>query len=135
MAKEIKTQFPQAYEVDCETPRFDMTKVGTYSKAEIWIPCSVPEFLGWIVNGYTQFSWKGPGAIVDYGAVRSIFKTLRAEMNAKGWDSPRYGIPMIGSKRGGGDWNQIQAIIAEEMTGCDITVVEFDGVDNWKRWR
>jgi len=125
IAKTIKNAFPYAYEVDCQTRRFDKDKLGTYSSADIWVG-STPEFLGTIINAYTQFHWQGSGVLCDYDAVRSVFRQLKVDYGNQG---KSFGVPAIGSARAGGDWRIISAIIDEELEGEDVTFVEYDGVD------
>lgn len=137
IAKEIRDTFPYAYEVDCATKRFDKNKLGTYTSAEIWCG-STPEFLGTIINAYTQFHWYGVGKdggpLCDYDALRSVFRQLKMDYGNRG---NRFGVPAIGAARAGGDWRIISAIIDEELADEDVTFVEYDGVDavrgNYKR--
>tara|TARA_Y100000593_G_scaffold94032_1_gene191248 strand:+ start:45649 stop:46149 length:501 start_codon:yes stop_codon:yes gene_type:complete len=130
IAKTIKEKFPIAYEVDCATSKFDLQKLGTYTKAK------VPQ--GWIINAYTQYHWYGVGVhngpLTEYPALRIIFRKLKMEF---GNQKLRFGVPAIGCARAGGDWNKVSKIIDQELHEEDVTFVEFDGVDaargNYKR--
>jgi O-acetyl-ADP-ribose deacetylase (regulator of RNase III) len=46
IAKTIKNEFPQAYDVDCETIAGDKEKIGTYTQ------CTIGDLT--IINAYTQ---------------------------------------------------------------------------------
>ena len=122
IAKAIKEEFPQAYAVDKATPKFDMQKLGTYTKAET-------EY-GTIINAYTQYHWYGEGThggpLTEYPALRLIFRKLFIEFGGKGLV---FGVPAIGCGRAGGDWNVVSKIIDQELKGEDVVFVEFDGVD------
>jgi O-acetyl-ADP-ribose deacetylase (regulator of RNase III) len=118
LALSIKEQFPEAYAADCETVKADRSKLGTYSMAKIERPGV--SFV--IINGYTQFSWKGEGVLADYDAVRSVMAAVAREFKGA-----RIGYPMIGAGLARGDWNVINAIINTELSGLDHTYVEYNG--------
>jgi len=118
IAKAIKTTFPEAYEADRATDKGDRGKLGTISVAEV-------ERGGrriTVVNGYTQFHWRGKKPLVDYGAVRGVMIEV-----AKRFSGQRIGIPMIGAGLAGGDWETIRGIIEQELGAEDCTLVKFDG--------
>lgn len=74
-----------------------------------------------ILNGYTQLKARGSvkgESLVDYDAVRSVFKTV-----AQNFSGQRIAYPKIGAGRAGGNWPVIQAIINEELQGMDHTLV------------
>lgn len=142
IAKTIKLEFPEAYDADLATPKFDKGKLGFYSQADIWRDLETPEgtervFLGVIVNAYTQFHWRGVGPgrgpLCDYPALRIAFNKLKEEFGNK---RLRFGVPAIGAARAGGDWNVIREIIDEELYDEDVTFVEFNQFDprgNYKK--
>lgn len=116
IAKGIKAAFPQAYEADQATPRGDRNKLGTCTFATIdqkGIPLIV-------VNAYTQFNYQGPGPKLDYDAVRSCMRWIKKHHTGK-----HIGLPKIGAGLAGGDWTAIASIINEELTGENLTLVEF----------
>ncbi len=117
IAKGIKLNFPEAYKADLATAKGDKTKLGTISCAEI----TTEKGSLIVVNGYTQFHWSGNGRLVDYDAVRSVFRVIKEKFSGK-----RIGYPAIGAGLAGGDWNVIAAIIEEELANENHTFVKFD---------
>jgi O-acetyl-ADP-ribose deacetylase (regulator of RNase III) len=117
IARTIKQHFPEAYEADRRTAKGDRSKLGTISTAEV--VRGDAEFT--VANGYTQFHWRGRGVLVDYDALRSVFRAVREQ-----FPGLRVGYPKIGAGLAGGDWETIAAIIDEELAGEDHTLVEFE---------
>ena len=116
IARGIKSEFPEAFDADRATPKGSKEKLGTCSFAKI-----EREGINLIVvNGYTQFDYHGPGIKVDYDAVRSCMKWIKDNFEGK-----RIGLPKIGAGLAGGDWERISQIIDEELTGEDVTLVEY----------
>ena len=116
IAKSIKQVFPEAYEADLQTEKGDKSKLGKISWAEI-----VSERGKLIVvNGYTQYNWKGKARNANYEAIRKVFKEIRCEFSGL-----RIGYPAIGAGLAGGDWNVISEIIDQELKDEDHTFVEF----------
>ena len=79
-----------------------------------------------VVNAYTQFDLgrnhkDGKSAPVDYEAVRLCMKKMNYMFKGK-----HIGLPQIGAGLAGGDWETIKAIIQEELTDVDVTVVIYD---------
>lgn len=116
IARQIRERFPAAWDVDRMTKKWDRDKLGSFTQAEI-------EGVGVVVNAYTQFSYSGAAMNCDYDAVRNAFKQIKIVHGGQG---KRFGIPLIGAGLARGDWSIISAIIAEEMEGEDLTVVEYD---------
>lgn len=114
IAKSIKQQFPEAYAADCQTEKGSKAKMGTYSKAEIGHIT--------VINAYTQFNWRGKGCLVDYEAVRQVFRAIKKDFSGK-----KIGYPLIGAGLAGGDWEIIAKIIDEELAGENHTLVKFTG--------
>jgi len=116
IAKQIKKVFPAAYKVDQQTSKGDRDKLGTCTAAT----CETKNGTIEVVNAYTQYDFRGKGVLVDYDAVRSCMKWIKSHYAGK-----RIGLPKIGAGMARGDWNKISNIIAEELAGEDITVVQF----------
>lgn len=95
IALTIKQQFPEAYAADCQTEIGDRTKLGNLTIADI----DRDDFNFTIVNGYTQFHWKGDGVLADYDAIRSVFREAKQQFGGK-----RIGYPKIGAGLAKGDW-------------------------------
>ena len=116
IAKGIAATFPQAYAADRQTTKGDRAKLGTCTFAEI--PTDHGTLI--VVNAYTQFDFRGPGTKADYAAIRSCMRWIAQTFSGK-----RIGLPKIGAGLAGGDWPTIEAIIGEELTANDVTIVEY----------
>ena len=116
IAKGIKSEFPEVFDADRKTLKGSKEKLGTCSFAKI-----EREGINLIVvNGYTQFDYRGRGVKVDYDAVRSCMKWIKENFEGK-----RIGLPKIGAGLAGGNWKRISQIIDEELVGEDVTLVEY----------
>lgn len=73
IAKTIKQVFPATYQADLTTVAGDRTKLGTYSIAQVEVPGK--ELV--IVNGYTQYQWRGAGCKADYEVIRQVFRRVK----------------------------------------------------------
>lgn len=118
IAKQIKATFPEAYKVDLETEKGDSQKLGTISSAVV----NKDDHKIIIVNGYTQFDYRGTGRKVDYDAIRSVFRTIKQQFSGL-----RIGYPLIGAGLAGGDWKIISKIIDEELIDEQHTLVIYAG--------
>ena len=99
-----------------ETEKGDKSKLGKISSAKS--KTGNGELI--IVNGYTQFNWKGSGRKADYEAIREVFKIVKKEFSGL-----RIGYPAIGAGLAGGDWKIISEIIEEELKDENHTFVEY----------
>ncbi|NRB52039.1 MAG: macro domain-containing protein [Saprospiraceae bacterium] len=116
IALSIKRTFPEAYQADLATESGDRSKLGTIS----WATQIREGKELIIVNGYTQYNWRGKGVKVEYDAVDSVFKLVKEKFGGK-----RIGYPAIGAGLAGGDWQKIEAIIREALAGEDHTFVKY----------
>lgn len=116
IAKTIKQVFPAAYQADRATEKGDRSKLGDISYAII----ENGDTTLIVVNGYTQFHWRGSGRKADYDAIRAVFRKVKNQFSGQ-----RIGYPAIGAGLAGGDWEVIIDIIKEELEGEDHTFVEF----------
>ena len=116
IAKAIRSQFPEAFDADLKTAKGDRNKLGTISFATVLRD----QHEITVVNGYTQFHWRGSGIKADYDAIRSVMGHVKREFGDR-----RIGYPKIGAGLAKGDWQVIAAIIDEELSGLDHTLVEF----------
>jgi len=115
IAKQIKEQFPKAYEADCKcSEKGNIEKLGTFTLAY------VDEYDFVILNAYTQFN---TGADVDYKAIRKAFRLI---YQLFGLSHVSLGYPKIGAGIAGGDWDIISKIIDEELKDMDHTLVEYE---------
>jgi len=125
IAKQIKEQFPEAYEADLRTTKGDILKLGsyTYRKARHY------DFI--IINGYTQFNYgknhiDGVENPVDYEAIALVMRKI--DYNFKG---QTIGMPKIGAGLAGGDWGIIKPIIERELKNCNIVIVNYHNTGKW----
>ncbi len=116
IAKQIKSNFPEAYKADLKTTKGDKEKLGNYSS--VIVDQGTKNFT--IINAYTQYSWYGAGVKVDYSAIRSVFRQINNKYKDK-----CIGIPLIGAGLAGGNWDRIQNTINYEVTDSNITVVKY----------
>jgi len=116
IAKTIKDVFPEAYAADLRTAKGSRDKLGSISAATVMRGSHELT----VVNGYTQFNWRGPGVLVDYAAVRTVMKDVKARFPAR-----RIGYPKIGAGLAKGDWTRIAEIIDAELADEDHTLVEY----------
>jgi len=114
IAKTIKQLYPAVYEADKATVKGDRSKLGTISFAEV--EANGKTFT--IVNGYTQFNWRGGGVKANYDAIRSVMQIVKRE-----YAGQKIGYPSIGAGLAKGDWGVISQIIDEELEGEDHTLV------------
>jgi len=117
IAKQIKEQFPKAYEVDQETKEGDINKLGTYTLAQV-TPYGHPMLF--IVNAYTQYRYGTDKVQVDYEALTLVMRKINHDNSGI-----RIGLPLIGAGLAGGDWNRIKKIIETEFTKNKVTIVHY----------
>lgn len=116
IAKTIKQKFPAAYQADLATLKGDKNKLGKISHAAIELPTG--KLI--VVNGYTQYHWKGRGTKADYTAILQVFKDIKNNFSGL-----RIGYPAIGAGLAGGDWSIIAKIIQEELVDENHTFVKY----------
>jgi O-acetyl-ADP-ribose deacetylase (regulator of RNase III) len=115
IAPQIKNKFPEAYAVDCATPKGDINKLGTISYTLNTTPI--------VVNLYGQFDYTGrrSGRMdLDYVALKSALIQMKEKFSGK-----RIGMPKIGAGLAGGDWEVIERIISEVFAGEYVTIVNY----------
>ena len=115
IAPQIKAKFPEAFLVDCTTQRGDESKLGTITFTENTTPI--------VVNLYGQYDYTGRrhGEMdLDYDALRSALRAMKEEFSGL-----LFGLPKIGSGLAGGDWDVIESIIAEELEGERVMIVNY----------
>ena len=115
IAKQIRDNFPEAYQADLKTQMGDKEKLGTSSQASIKKNGTIFT----IVNGYTQYDFSGNGTLVNYKAIQKIFARIK-----KDFANQRIGYPKIGAGLAKGDWEVISKIINKELQGENHTLVQ-----------
>lgn len=119
LARQIRLEFPAAYEADLADDREPEEKLGAVSGAKIrYTNDEGKTSKFYIMNGYTQLYARGYGVLVDYDAIRSVFATI-----AYHFPNARIAYPKIGAGLARGDWDVIEDIIEEELEGLDHTLV------------
>lgn len=123
LAQKVKESYPAAEEADQRSSSIDpIQKLGGFIGVTVTSK-NDPGVAFTILNAYTQLkarpSYHGH-ILVDYDAVRSVFKTI-----AVNYPNHRIAYPKIGTGGARGDWNIIKDIIDEELEGLDHTLVVF----------
>ena len=116
LAKQIRAEHPEAYDVYKEKYDRDGLKVGEV----VWsAPQGDRHF--WIANAITQkFYGRDPSIrYVDYDGVRKSLQEIAQFARA---NDLYVHLPRIGAGLGNGDWSVIRKIIDEEMEGCKYDV-------------
>lgn len=108
IALDIKNKYPAAFLADKGTQFGLSKKLGTYSKANI--NSNGRSLI--IINAYTQYDWNGNGVLVDYAALRQVFRSIKRDFHGL-----RIVYPLIGAGLAKGDWTVIERIIDEELAG------------------
>lgn len=116
-APQIKNKYPETFVVDCETKKGDKDKLGTFSYTKIQTKPT-------IVNLYSQYHFNGRNRgemDADYNAIRTGMKAIK-----KMFGGQHIAMPKLGANLAGGDWNVIERIIEEELSGELVTVVVWE---------
>jgi O-acetyl-ADP-ribose deacetylase (regulator of RNase III) len=119
IAREIRQRYPQAYEVDCQTEKGDIMKLGN------WTAYDTGAFK--IINAYTQYNMSQGTDVFEYTAFELILQKL-----CHSYGDKRIGLPYIGMGLAGGDKEVILEQIeyfAQKVSakGGTVTLVEFGG--------
>ena len=128
IAAQIKRQYPEAYDADCETTPGVYETLGNYTTA--LVHGSVGNVFT-IVNAYTQFTIASyPGEdVFEYYSFGLILQKL-AYYHKLADNPARYGLPYIGMGLAGGNQAAIMRMIesfSDQITlaGGSVTLVEF----------
>lgn len=106
IAASIKKRYPECYYSDLNSIAGNINKLGSYTSSQIKTRnCN---FI--IINGYTQYHWKGDGALVDYDAIEKLFRKIRIDFKGK-----KIAYPLIGAGLARGNWEKISKIIDIEL--------------------
>ena len=114
VARQIKQEYPEAYDIDCTTKKGDPDKLGNFTYVE-----TTDNFI--IVNAYTQFYYGTDKVYVQYDYLGFAFEKIKEKF--KGF---KIAYPKIGAGLAGGDWERISKIINEKLKGEDHTLVIYD---------
>lgn len=116
VAKMIRQQFPDAYQVDQHTKRGSSAKFGGIS---IGVHKAQNDEVRLIYNLYGQYNYgydaKG---YTNYTKLESAMIRMRDSLPARA----KIGFPKIGAGLGGGSWDLIESIIEEVFQDFDVTI-------------
>lgn len=113
IAYQIARRFPDAEMVDTADSRSSLERFGDMTSVRLKRVGSA----GLIINLYTQFN---PGADFHIGALRTSLYKLN-----KKFTGHSIGVPLIGCGIGGGNWDEVQKVMKEELKDMRVTVVHF----------
>lgn len=121
IAAQIAKEFPIAAAVD----RLDFTptkhgKLGNFTVGIHHYPYGSNRIPLEIVNLYTQYE---PGPNLDYEALILCLRKINRLCKDQ---NRKIGLPQIGCGIAGGDWERVKAIIQQELTDVDYTVVIYE---------
>ena len=117
IAKQIKINFPEAYEADQETKKGDERKLGDYTAATI----ARDGIIFVVVNAYTQYYY-GTGNDISYVSLMNVMNKI-----AKDYNGLRIAYPKIGCGLAGGNWEMVYRIIDNALKDQNHTYVEYGG--------
>lgn len=115
-AKELAANYPEALSADEKTESGDVTKLGTYSKADSSTNVT-------IYNLYTQFNYGTDRSQIDMVALEASFVAMRDDLVSQGKEKDLILIPKIGSGLAGGIWYDIVRVIDSVTNQLNIMVV------------
>jgi O-acetyl-ADP-ribose deacetylase (regulator of RNase III) len=123
IARQIREEYPQAYEADLDTEPGDILKLGNFTSC---VAGDVAEFI--IVNAYTQYGFNKAGEssdVFEYTSFELILQKL-----AHVYGDRDFGFPYIGMGLAGGDKQHIIGLLGwftdlVEAKGGSVTLVEF----------
>jgi len=125
LAPQIAKRYPRAEEVDSETVRGNIGKLGNFTMA--WsshYDVNIKPFK--VINAYTQYVTSQQGEdVFEYDSFSVILRKLAHE-----YGRHRFGLPYIGMGLAGGDKKRIMAMINDfankiSAQGGSVTLVEF----------
>ena len=117
IAKQIKAQFPKAYEIDRDDYREPYEKIGSYSSTII------KETGLRIINLYTQFDYGTNGRKFEYGAFRRAMDEIYADFYL---ENKIIGINRIGSGLAGADFGIVENILLDYTDRGNWILFEWD---------
>lgn len=100
IAKQVREEFPEAWEADQATIPGDVSKMGTYTTAVLKNGTR-------LINAYTQYHYSRTQVNLDYVALELAFMNICNDFP----DANVIAMPKIGAGLAGGDWNKIEKIL------------------------
>jgi O-acetyl-ADP-ribose deacetylase (regulator of RNase III) len=131
IAKQIRETYPEAYEVDCDTEKGGMDKLGEFTYVIVKNKFFTDKDV-YIINAYTQYNYgRKPGHVyVNYKAIDNVMHKINMSFENK----PQFkiGMPKIGSGLAQGDWNTIKNIINDVFMSRKIYIYEWKNNEPYK---
>ncbi len=120
VARQVKEQFPQAYNADQQTLRGDETKLGNFTYGR---KLRVDGSETIVVNAYTQYRYTFIDVDVDYRALETAFVNI-----CERFPNEVIAMPKIGCGLAGGDWEVVSKILEKvsEKYGRTFVVYELE---------
>lgn len=118
IAKQIRAEFPEAYEADCATVKGDASKLGGLTMC-------INNF-GIIFNLYGQYNY-GADPMQVYTKIDSLeeaLANLRFMLIEFDYDG-KIGLPKLGCGRGGESWDRVEPLV-QSILGNDWHVIVYE---------
>lgn len=124
IAKQIKEEYPEAYQADCDwqdpnNPVEGKMEIGNINKLGNFTYANTKDGFR-IINAYTQYEYGSHLRPLDYEAITLALRKVNAQ-----YRSQSVGLPMIGAGLAGGDWVRIKKIIERELKDMPVTIVYY----------
>lgn len=121
LAKQVREQYPAAWEADKNTIKGHPGKLGTYTFAKNERADNTHFY---IVNAYTQYTYDRNKDVFEYEKFQEILDKLSVD-NRFG-DNPRFGFPLIGCGLAGGNKDVIINMLEDFASKNNTTLVEYN---------
>lgn len=119
-ARKLAATWPIAREADARTIKGDRNKLGTCSVGYNISIRGTDSHKLTIFNAYTQYAYGPPHEKhFDLDALRRALTFVRDNTTSE----DRIGMPLIGAGLGGGQWSDIEPVIAETLKDRHVTIV------------
>jgi len=102
LAKQVRAQYPEAWQADQLTIPGDRSKLGTYTQAQGRNGTI-------IINAYPQYTYSRAYVTGDYNAIESALRAVCIAYESHNVIA----TPTIGAGLAGGDWGTIETILTK----------------------
>ena len=124
IALAFSQEVPPLRVADNNTINGDHDKLGTFSSAVVNDQGTV---------GYNLYGQYHPGPATDTTKLRKSLKAMKVDLMGRG--IKEISLPKIGCGIGGGDWQEIETMIADELTPALNVVIVVQSEDDIPIWR
>ena len=121
IAKQIRQNFPEAYQADQKTVCADKTKLGTFSEVTV----KINDHNLTIINAYTQYRYGKDRDHFEYDTFPQLLQSIKAKYGDK-----KIGLPLIGCGLAGGDKKRILKMIEDNFSDVNYKVLELNNSNN-----